>query len=169
MKKLIPIVFALILIIACIAVSVVFITKPDFIFASSEIVSASSNIDAVSFTNLIESSNSVLTATIIKSSTSGENTIYTLQVDEMLKGKNITGLGYLHIKNNVALNIGEKIIIFSNNDQKYNYKEPFQNAPFVLRINEEGKLKQINGIGKTIITDIENGHIDFIRNNLSED
>lgn len=168
MKKLIPLFIALCLIAVCVAVSFVFLTKPDFIKNTSDIISTVSNPDAVSFSRLIESSNSILTATVIKSSTSGDNTVYTLQVDEMLKGNNITGLGYLHIKNNVVLNIGDSIIVFSNNDQKYHYSEPFTDAPFVLHLSEGGKLTQINGIGKTIITDIKNGHIDFIRHSLSK-
>lgn len=166
MKKMLPIIFASLLIIVCIALSVIFLTGPDFIKAGSDIISIVSNPDAVSFSRLIESSNSVLTAYVIKNATSGDNTVYTLQVEEMLKGNNITGLGYLHVKSNVSLNIGEKIIIFSNSDQKYNYKEPFLDAPFVLRMDEGGRLSQINGVGKTIITDIKNGHVDFIRHSL---
>ena len=166
MKKFLPIIFALVVIVVCIAISVLFLCKPDFLKTGSDIISIVSNPDAVSFLQLIESSNSVLIANVIKSSTDEENTIYTLQVNEMLKGNNITGLGYLHVKNNVSLNIGEKIIVFSNNDQKYNYKEPFLDAPFVLKMDENGKLYQINGVGKTIITDINNGHIDFIRHSL---
>lgn len=168
MKKLLPIIFALLIIVICVVLCAVFLIEPNFVKTSSNVTSVVSNPEAVSFSRLIESSDSVLTANIIKSATNDENTVYTLQVEEMLKGNNITGLGYLHVKSNVSLNIGEKILIFSNNDQKYNYKEPFLDAPFVLRVAEGGKLSQINGVGKTVITDIKNGHIDFIRHNLSK-
>ena len=166
MKKVLPIIFAVVLIVVCVVVSIIFILKPDYIKTGSDIISVVSNPNAVSFSNLIEKSDSILTASIIKNTTNNENTVYTLQVDEMLKGNNITGLGYLHVKSNVSLDIGEKILIFSKSDQKYNYIEPFLDAPFVFRMDEGGKLAQINGVGKTILTDINNAHIDFIRHQL---
>ena len=168
MKKIFPIIIALILIVACVITSILFLTNQDILGKESDIINIVSNPEAVSFSRLIESSNSILTASVIKSSTNAENTVYTLQVEEMLMGNNITGLGYLQVKSNVNLNIGEKIIVFSNNDQKYHYKEPFENAPFVLKMDNGGKLSQINGVGKTIITDIQHGHIDFIRHQLSK-
>ena len=168
MKKLMPIILAVLFIIVCVFVSVKFLLLPDYVSDTSDVTSYVSNANAVYFSDLIDSSNSILTATIIQTSTDGDITVYTLQIEEMLKGKNITGIGHLHVKNNVALKIGQKYLIFSNSDNKYNYKEPFSDAPFVLELTDGGKLNQINGIGKTIISDIQNAHIDFIRHQLAK-
>lgn len=164
MKKFIPVI--IILLVLALGITIYFIIPKNNDISSSSLTPTSNEEQTVTVKDMISKSNAVLIADIIGSDTKNGVTIYTLSVDEMLKGNNITGLGYLHLNNNVKIEIGQRIIIFSNSDKKYNYKEPFSGAPFVLLVSKEGNLSTINGIGNLEISDTKNASLDFIRQNL---
>jgi|GEM_PF-5057684 hypothetical protein len=163
MKKVIPVIIAIIVIIAGVTVSVVLIGKQRENDEGSSTVSVSSSEPSYSFTSLVADSDTIVVGTPVKEVGGDNETVYTIQIDRVLKGRNLTGMGYVHTEG-FTLDSGETYVFFSKNDEeKYHYIKPGDGTPWIFTVDDEEKLAVYDIFKNKIITDIENADIEYVR------
>ncbi len=122
----------------------------------------------VDFDTLIDNSTHIVSATVIKYEGEGDKIKYTLNVNEMLKGKNFTGLCYAVTNSNTELNIGEKYLFFGKYDgYKYILTNSVDSAKWVFFEEECGSVVPIDASGELEFIDTDNFNIKYIKNKSS--
>ncbi len=117
-KKIFLPIISVILIIGCIAVIFIILPKNNKPIASSS--KKTEEIKEQTLKETAEISDTVILALVIQSEIKEAENIYTLQITNVYKGKNLTGIGYLHCNDKLSLN-KNYLLFLSNGTAKYHY------------------------------------------------
>lgn len=123
---------------------------------------------------MISESDNVVSGTVIKADVEEDGVLYTLTVSwkDVLKGRNYATMGYAYLKGPQTLELNKKyLFIGDTNEEKYHYKEPFENAPWVFAVNDENFTHVSNGDMKLVsnLSEISVEKVENICKNLSSD
>lgn len=102
----------------------------------------SSAVVKVTVNDLISASDTVISGTVIKADVDADGVLYTMQVTKVYKGRNYSSMGYVYLNGAQTLKIAKTYLFFGiTGEEKYHYYEPFENAPWVYEITENGLKK----------------------------
>jgi len=115
---------------------------------------------------MISESDNVLSGTVIKADVYEEGVLYTITVSwkDVYKGRNYATMGYAYVKGLQKLELGKTyLFIGDTNDEKYHYKEPFEDAPWVFEVQEDFVVHASNGNAE-IVTDLGEITLEKVKN-----
>ncbi len=122
---------------------------------SSEISSFKPKI--YSLEEMIIDSDNVISGTVIKADVDKNGVLYTLTVSwqDVLKGRNYATMGYAYVNGAQTLQLNKTyLFIGDTNEEKYHYKEPFENAPWVFAVNDDETLTHISNGDVSLVTNL---------------
>lgn len=106
---------------------------------------------------MITESDNVISGTVIKADVDKNGVLYTLTVSwkDVLKGRNYATMGYAYVNGAQTLELNKSyLFIGDNNEEKYHYKEPFENAPWVFMVDDTGNLTHISNGKVDLVSDL---------------
>lgn len=115
---------------------------------------------------MINDSDNVISGTVIKADVDEKGVLYTLTVrwKDVLKGRNYATMGYAYVEGTQTLTLNETyLFIGDTNEEKYHYKEPFENAPWVFRVNEDKTLSHISNGKANLVSDLGNISLETVK------
>lgn len=138
--------------------------------STSVIVSEESEVSSIlektyTLDEVIAESDNVLLGTVIKADVDENGVLYTLTVkwSDVYKGRNYTTMGYAYVEGLQTLELNQTyLFIGDTNEEKYHYKEPFENAPWVFYIDEE-TLTNISNGDVNLIVDAEKINLETVK------
>ena len=107
---------------------------------------------------MITESDNVISGTVIKADVDESGVLYTLTVSwkDVLKGRNYATMGYAYINGAQMLELNKSyLFIGDTNEEKYHYKEPFENAPWVFAVDDNGFLTHISNGNVDLVSDLK--------------
>lgn len=140
----------------------------------SELISTSSESLAITsvpevkytLTEMISESDNVVLGTVIKADVDENGVLYTLNVSwkDVYKGRNYATMGYSYVKGAQTLEMNKTyLFIGDTNEEKYHYKEPFENAPWVFAVDEDKTLTHISNGDEKLVTDLNDINLEKIK------
>lgn len=121
---------------------------------TSSFISTSSAQDSVTVADLVNASDTVISGTVIKADVDATGVLYTFQVLKVYKGRNYSSMGYAYVSGGQSLQFSKSYLFFGvTGEEKYHYYEPFDYAPWVFEITENGLISASNS--STHLEDLE--------------
>lgn len=141
--------------------------ESELVSISSEALPTSSIAEVkYTLTEMISESDNVILGTVIKADVDENGTLYTLTVSwkDVYKGRNYATMGYSYVKGAQTLEMNKTyLFIGDTNEEKYHYKEPFENAPWVFSVNEDKILTHISNGDEQLVTDLSDISLEKIK------
>jgi len=110
---------------------------------------------------IISESDNVIVGTVIKADVDEDGVLYTITVSwkDVYKGRNYATMGYAYVKGAKSLEMNKDYLFICDNigdtkEEKYHYKEPFENAPWVFAVNADKTLTHVSNGSTEFVTDI---------------
>ena len=131
---------------------------------SSEISSFKPKI--YSLEEMIINSDNVISGTVIKADVDENGVLYTLTVSwqDVLKGRNYATMGYAYVKGAQTLELNKTyLFIGDTNEEKYHYKEPFENAPWVFAVNDDKTLTHISNGDVLLVSNLSDISLENVK------
>lgn len=126
---------------------------------SSDTASVSSEVPKIyTLAEMIAESDNVVTGKVIKSDVDENGVMYTMTLTwrDVYKGRNYTSMGYAYVKGKQTLEINSTyLFIGDTGDAKYHYYEPFENAPWVFKVNDDGTLIHVSNGDISLLQNID--------------
>lgn len=117
-------------------------------------------------TEMINESDNVVLGNVIKADVDENGVLYTITVNwsDVYKGRNYATMGYAYVKGPQMLEFHHTyLFIGDTNEEKYHYKEPFENAPWVFSVEGE-TLTNISNGDVNLIIDSDKITLEEVRN-----
>jgi len=115
---------------------------------------------------MILESDNVISGTVIKADVDEKGVLYTLTVSgkDVYKGRNYATMGYAYVNGAKTLELNKTyLFIGDTNEEKYHYKEPFENAPWVFAVNEDETLTHISNGDVTLVSNLNEITIENVK------
>ena len=115
---------------------------------------------------MVEISDNVIVGTVIKADVDENGVLYTITVSwrDVYKGRNYATMGYAYVKGRQTLEMNKNYLFIGDTaDEKYHYKEPFDNAPWVFEVNDDKILSHISNGKAEIVTDLNDISLEKIK------
>lgn len=155
------VVIVLALLVAAIVLVPKMFPKSNDVTSSSTIVQTSvpSSVMPKTYTleEMVVESDNVISGTVIKADVDENGVLYTLTVSwkDVLKGRNYATMGYAYVNGEQTLELNKTyLFIGDTNEEKYHYKEPFENAPWVFGVNDDETLTHVSNGDVTLVSDL---------------
>lgn len=104
---------------------------------------------------VVTAADTVITGSIIKADVKASGVLYTMNVVKVYKGRNYTSMGYAYVNGKQTLQIGSTyLFVGKTGSEKYHYYEPFENAPWVFSVQEDGTLTPASNGNSALISDV---------------
>lgn len=129
-------------------------------------ISTSAQPEIYTLEEMILESDNVILGTVIKADVDEKGVLYTLTVSwkDVYKGRNYATMGYAYVNGAKTLELNKNyLFIGDTNEEKYHYKEPFENAPWIFAVNEDETLTHISNGDVSLVSNLNEISIETVK------
>ncbi len=172
MKNIILIIVGLLLLVVILVLAFIapklFPKEQEIVYVTSKVTISSSDVSSPStssvpiaqytLTELVSKCHSAITGQVIKiDETTDGHVTYTINIIKVYKGRNYTSLGTVFVKGDTCLELDSNYLFLANvgegRYEKYQYSEPFENAPWIFKIQEDNDVLTHSSNGDIYLLD----------------